>query len=247
VYGAHVLTGIVYFTVSAFSQQSFPLKHISPDIELLQISQHSYVHVSFTQVPGFGRVGSNGFLYMDDGKALLFDTPMNDTLTEQLVRWISDSLHCRIVGFVPNHFHADCMGGLNYLKRIGIPSYANALTIAIANSKSLPLPEEGFTDSLVLYLGGKAIVCSYFGPAHTADNIVTWIPSEKILFAGCMVKDLKAESLGNIADADLSEWPNTIQKVIAAYVSAVIVVPGHGAIGGKELLQHTEELLLKRK
>jgi metallo-beta-lactamase class B len=121
------------------------------------------------------------------------------------------------------------------------------LTIAIAKSKTLPLPEKGFTDSLVLHLGGKAIVCSYFGSAHTADNIVTWIPSEKILFAGCMVKDLKAESLGNIADADLSEWPITMQKVIAAYPSAVIVVPGHGAIGGKELLQHTEELLLKRK
>lgn len=62
-----------------------------------------------------------------------------------------------------------------------------------------------------------------------------------------MVKDLKSQTLGNIADADLAEWPNTIGRVIAAYPSANFVVPGHGAVGGTELLKHTEELLTKSR
>jgi metallo-beta-lactamase class B len=220
---------------------------ISEDIEVIQISTNSYVHVSYTQLPGFGRIGSNGLIYAVNGEALLFDTPMNDSLTMQLVNWITDSLKVRIVGFVPNHWHDDCMGGLNYLLSIGIPSYANEKTIAIAKSKDLPIPQHGFVDSLTLYLGDQMVVCKYYGPAHTLDNIVTWIPSERILFGGCMVKEMKSETLGNIADADLAEWPNTIARVIANYSSANIVIPGHGALGNQELLKHTLDLLTKTK
>lgn len=230
-----------------FPQDTLRQNTVSKDIEVIQISEHSYVHVSYTQVPPFGRVGSNGLIFTRDKEALLFDTPMNDSLTMDLVNWIADSLKARIVGFVPNHWHNDCMGGLNYLNSIGIPSYANERTIAIAKSKNLPVAQHGFADSLTLRLGDQAVICKYYGPAHTVDNIVTWIPSERVLFGGCMVKDLKSQTLGNIADADLAEWPNTIGRVIAAYPSANFVVPGHGAVGGTELLKHTEELLTKSR
>jgi metallo-beta-lactamase class B len=139
------------------------------------------------------------------------------------------------------------MGGLNYLNSIGIHSYANEKTIAIAKSKSLPVPQHGFVDSLTLHLSNQTVVCKYYGPAHTIDNIVTWIPSERILFGGCMVKELKSETLGNIADADLTEWPKTIARVIASYKSANIIIPGHGAYGRQELLKHTLDLLTKTK
>jgi metallo-beta-lactamase class B len=242
-----IAISIMCLTVPAFSQGTFHNIKVSEDIDVIQLSTNSYVHVSYTQLPGFGRIGSNGFIFTNNGEALLFDTPMNDSLTMQLVDWIKDSLKVRIIGFVPNHWHADCMGGLNYLNSIGIPSYANEKTIAISKSKNLPIPQHGFVDSLVLHLGNQTVICKYYGPAHTIDNIVTWIPSERILFGGCMVKDLKSETLGNIADADLIEWPKTIARVIADYSSANIVIPGHGAFGGQELLTHTLDLLTKTK
>jgi len=86
------------------------------------------------------------------------------------------------------------------------------------------------------------IDCYYFGGGHTTDNIVVWIPSEKILFAGCMVKEMSSKTLGNLADADVNEWPSTIDKVIDKFPSAKIVIPGHGKFGGKELLIHMQEL-----
>jgi metallo-beta-lactamase class B len=234
-------------TIPVFSQGTFHHMKVSEDIDVVQLSTNAYVHVSYAEFPGFGRIGSNGFIYTNNGEALLFDTPVNDSLTEQLVTWIKDSLKMHLVGFVPNHWHNDCMGGLNYLHSIGITSYANEKTIAIAQSKNLPVPQNGFVDSLVLHLGNQTVICKYYGPAHTADNIVTWIPSERILFGGCMVKELKSNSLGNIADADLTEWPKTIERIIVDFSSAVIVIPGHGEFGGQELLQHTLELLRKTK
>jgi metallo-beta-lactamase class B len=57
-----------------------------------------------------------------------------------------------------------------------------------------------------------------------------------------MVKSINSKDLGNTADGDLSAYPNTIDKVIAKFKDARIVVPGHGPYGGLELLTHTKEL-----
>jgi len=216
---------------------------ISDDIELIQLSEKAYVHVSISEIAGFGKVSSNGLIFVNGDEAFLFDTPATNSQTETLVKWIADSLSATVSTFVPNHWHDDCLGGLEYLHSIGVKSYANQMTIDLAKANGMPVPQHGFTDSLRLNLRGDIIECYYLGGGHTADNIVVWIPSEKILFAGCMVKDIHSKGLGNLSDAKLEEWYPTIQKVIAKFPDAKVVIPGHGQIGGKELLEHTSKLL----
>ena len=216
---------------------------ISDDIELIQLSDKAYVHVSISEMEGFGKVSCNGLIYADGDEAFLFDTPVTDNQTEILVKWIADSLSATVSTFVPTHWHDDCLGGLNYLHSIGIKSYANQMTIDLAKTNGKPVPRCGFTDSLYLVLHGDTVECRYLGGGHTADNIVVWIPSEKILFAGCMVKDINSKGLGNLSDAKLEEWYPTVQKVMAKFHDAKIVIPGHGPIGGKELPEHTSKLL----
>ena len=40
-------------------------------------------------------------------------------------------------------------------------------------------------------------------------------------------------------------WPGTMEKALAAFPAARIVVPGHGQPGGLELLRHTRDLALR--
>lgn len=217
---------------------------ISDDLAILPLSERVYVHISTGSAPGFGRFTSNGMIYCVEGKAMLFDTPMTDSLTRDLVAWITDSLHASIVGFVANHWHADCIGGLAYLEWLGIPSYASEKTIAETQMHHVAVPENGFSDSLVLRVGGAPVVCRYFGPGHTKDNIVAWLPAENILFGGCMIRSVHATTRGNIEDADLDAWPKTVSRIVDAYGSlATFVIPGHGEVGGPELLTHTISLL----
>ena len=116
------------------------------------------------------------------------------------------------------------------------------MTIDFARSKGLPVPDHGFKDSLELHLGEKLIKCYFPGAAHSLDNIVVWIPSEKLLFPGCMVKSSGAKDLGNTADGDLTAYSKTIDAVIRKFPTTQIVIPGHGNYGGFELLTHTREL-----
>jgi metallo-beta-lactamase class B len=219
---------------------------ISGDIELIQLSEKAYVHVSVSEIKGFGKVSSNGLIFVNGDEAFLFDTPVTNSQTETLVKWIADSLSATVSTFVPNHWHDDNLGGLDYLHSIGVKSYANQMTIDLAKANGMPVPHDGFADSLHLVLQGDIVDCYYLGGGHSADNIVVWIPSEKILFAGCMVKDIHSKGLGNLSDAKLDEWCPTIQKVMAKFPDAKIVIPGHGQIGGKELLEHTINLLEQR-
>ena len=233
---------IVLIQISVFSQSQDKTIKVSDDLELIQISDNAYIHVSFTISPEWGRVGANGLLLIEKNQAFLFDTPWTDKQTEDLISWIRDIMNVEIVGFIPNHWHEDCMGGLGTIQQQGIKSYANQQTIDIAKIKDLPVPENGFNDSLELKLGEKIIDCYYLGAAHSMDNIVVWIPSEQILFTACMVKDMRSKNLGNTADGDLISYPITLAKVMQKFPSAKMVIPGHGEYGGLELIEHTMEL-----
>jgi metallo-beta-lactamase class B len=159
-----------------------------------------------------------------------------------LLSYIRNELKLEVTGFISNDWHWDSMGGLQAVHDAGIPSYASEMTREMARSKGLPVHQNGFRDSLALKLGDKEILCYYPGPAHTLDNIVVWIPSERILFADCMVKEMKAKDLGFTGDGDVAAYAQTLGKVKERFPGAKIVVPGHGAVGGMELVNHTMKM-----
>jgi len=72
----------------------------------------------------------------------------------------------------------------------------------------------------------------------------TWfvIESNDNYFAACINKVIHSKRIGTTADADLIEYPKTIQKVIVRFPDAQIVIPEHGSFAGKEILTHTLEL-----
>ena len=72
---------------------------------------------------------------------------------------------------------------------------------------------------------------------------MVWLPKAQLLFGGCLVKSAHSKSMGYIAEASLTDWPVTISKVKATYPDAEVIVPGHGAIGNAQLLDHTQGLV----
>jgi metallo-beta-lactamase class B len=224
-----------------FSQDKFNIINIGKELQLIKISDNAFIHISYIH-NGINRYPCNGLILFEKDKAFLFDTPNIDSTTQILMKYLKNNLKLNIVGFIANDWHWDSMGGLDVLNKSGIPTYANNMTIDIAKSKGLPIPSVGFNDSLILKFGNIEIHCYYFGAAHTIDNIVVWIPSEQILFADCIIKELKAKDLGFTGDGDLTSYPVTLKKVKDKFLNAKIVIPGHGDFGGVDLIEHTIDL-----
>ncbi len=236
---------LINLVQSAFPANGSDTVFVSEDLQLIRINERTYAHVSWIENEKWGRFSSNGLLLISGNKGFLFDTPMTNELTEQLIRFIHDSLSVTLTGFVPNHWHDDCMGGIDVVHRHGIKSYALELTQIIAKENGLPVPQIGFHDTLNIDFNGLPVECRFFGAGHSLDNIVVWFPSEKILFGGCLIKDMRANHPGNYADGDLHAWPRTIEKIMKAYPEAKFVIPGHGSSGDRRLLDHTLDILRK--
>jgi glyoxylase-like metal-dependent hydrolase (beta-lactamase superfamily II) len=185
---------------------------------------------------------ANGMLAEIDGGLLLIDTPWTDEQTTTLLDFVQSDLRRRIVAAVVTHSHADRMGGLGALRRAGIPVGALDLTVAKARLAG-EAPDVLFTAHQGVHRDARGFELFYPGPGHTSDNIVVWLPRQRALFGGCLVKEAAATGLGNVAEADLASWPKAIAAVAERYPTAEVVVPGHGAEGTLTVLGHTLALL----
>jgi len=208
---------------------------ISDDLELQPVSQHAFIHISYLESAGYGRFTCNGLMVVSGDSVVIIDTPVNDSLSDQLLSWLKKKGYV-VKAVIPTHWHVDNLGGLKAFHEAGIPSYSYSLTRELAIQHHCEIPRIAFSDSMILRIGREKIICKFLGAGHSLDNIVVWIPSEKILFGGCLVKSAGSSELGNIADADVDTWPDTILEVMKQFSKADIVIPGHGEPGGKELL-----------
>lgn len=224
------------------------LKHIqiNSDLEILKLTPDCFLYTAWADMGRWGRIGSNGIVVIKNGKALLIDTPVHESQTIELAWWLDKNLDVKLESFVPGHWHDDCVGGMAWLNRNNVKTYANIQTNQILESKGMEQAKESFSDSLALTVGNINVELYYLGPGHSTDNIIAWIPTEKILFGGCMIKDINTTTIGNTADAaPLTEWLQTIKRIEDKFPSAKIIVPGHGEYGGKELFEHTKKIILK--
>ncbi len=179
-----VVTFLALLSFGETVAQSGKTHFIDEDIQLIHLQDSIYIHKSYHYFESYGRFPSNGLLVIKNGQALLVDTPIDNAKTEKLARYIIDSLGVEIKQLVIGHFHEDCLGGLEYLKTIGVSSLANSLTVAKCEEDSLQIPSSSFTGSTTFSFNGEAIECRFFGGGHSFDNITVWLPNRKILMGG---------------------------------------------------------------
>ena len=213
----------------------------SNDLIITQITENSFVHISFLQTNDFGNVPCNGLIVRNNNEVIIFDTPTNDNNSEELINWIKETLHSKINAIIPGHFHDDCLGGLKAFHNNNIPSYANYKTIEFAKEINSSVPKNGFKDSLTLKVGDENVIVKFFGEGHTRDNIVGYFPIENVMFGGCLIKEIDA-SKGYLGDANVADWSATVEKVKKEYPDVKIIIPGHGEYGDKKLLDYTIDL-----
>ena len=239
---AFLLCGNLYAqnTLSPKEFKPFEVYH-SEDLIIIQISDNAFLHTSFLQTNDFGKVPCNGMVVRNSNEVVVFDTPTNNKSADELIKFIKQKLHSKINAVIPTHFHDDCLGGLESFHQSKIPSFGNFSTIEFAKASNAVTPQNSFNDSLRLNIGNTYAIVKYFGQGHTKDNVVGYFPNDNILFGGCLIKELDATK-GYLGDANVEEWSNTVEKIKQQYPHVKMVIPGHGEIGGKDLLDYTIKL-----
>lgn len=211
-----------------------------PDLKIEKLEEGVYVHTSFEEVNGWGVVSKHGLVVLVNTDAYLIDTPFTATDTEKLVNWFVERGY-KIKGTISSHFHSDSTGGIEWLNSQTIPTYASELTNELLKKDGKVQATHSFS-GVSYWLVKNKIEVFYPGPGHTQDNVVVWLPENKILFGGCFVKP---HGLGNLGDANLVAWPKSAKILMSKYGKAKLVVSSHSEIGNASLLKLTWEQAVK--
>ena len=237
-----MLVGLLVWLVPICYGQDSPLAvYETDDLKIERLSANTFVHISYLDTKTYGKVACNGMLIVNDGEAVVFDTPTTEKASAELIAWIRGIANSKVKAVIATHFHEDCLGGVKEFHREGILSYASNQTIELLRKNKLVLPKKGFEKYMQLTVGDKKVICEHPSAGHTIDNVIGYFPFEEIMFGGCLVKSVGAGK-GNLQDANVHEWPKTIQKLKEKYNTLKWVVPGHGLSGGPNLLEYTIQL-----
>src|SRR5688572_33187337 len=97
---------------------------IAEGLSVIKLTDNVYQHISDLQTTDFGKVKCNGLIYINGKEGIICDTPVNNELSKALLEWIGQHYpQIKIKALIVNHFHADCLGGIETFHAAGITSY----------------------------------------------------------------------------------------------------------------------------
>jgi cyclase len=142
----------------------------------------------------------------------------------------------RVLGAAAVVAHVDCR---NQMARAAGPPPAGLFGPVDWGNVAPVLPGICFSSRLDLYAGERRVELLHFGtPAHTTNDIVAWLPRERILFAG----DLAFNGGTPFAlSGSIAGWLDVLTALDE--LDPATVIPGHGPPGGPGVLAETARYL----
>jgi glyoxylase-like metal-dependent hydrolase (beta-lactamase superfamily II) len=83
-------------------------------------------------------------------------------------------------------------------------------------------PTIAFDHELTMMMGSREVRILFLGRAHTAGDVVVYLPKERILIGG----DIVSTMTSNMYDGFVTEWPQTLEEL--KKLDYDIILPGHG-------------------
>lgn len=215
-----------------------------------EVAPHAYAYV---QPDGTWWINNTGFIVGRDGVTLI-DTCSTERRTRDMLAAVRSVTDAPLRHVVNTHHHGDHTHG-NYLTApaaiighracrdlmlaTGIDHYVTAFEQPDWGRLEFVAPSVTFESRLDIWADDLRIeLHSIGGPAHTTNDVVAWLPEEKVLYTGDLVfhGGTPFVLMGSVSGSCAS-----IDRMRA--FEAEVIVPGHGPVCGPEVLDVIERYL----
>jgi glyoxylase-like metal-dependent hydrolase (beta-lactamase superfamily II) len=215
----------------------------SPTIR--QIAPGVYAAIGDTGRGSEGRPNA-GFIVTDEG-VVVIDALASPQQGEQLARAIRKVTRQPVRWLILTHHHPDHHFGAIVFRRLGAKVIAHPDRRVLATEAGedaliadwvrvvgldamrgfefADVPDRPVTGSDTLRMGGKTIVITHPGAAHTAGDLMVWLPQERVLFAGDILIE---DGVTMVVDGDSADLLKALALIDS--LKPAVAVPGHGAI-----------------
>jgi len=243
--------------VPAFSQTtastdgSVNSKKSAPEMLAQKVSPSAWY------VEGLGALGSsanqnfisNAAFIVTPAGVVVIDALGSPALADRLTAEIRKVTPLPVTHVIVTHYHADHIYGLQAFKAQGARIIAHRAALEYLNSETARLrleasrhdlapwvdekthlvPADEWIDGPVeLVVGGVRFMLQPVGPAHTPEDLVVYLPKEKVLFAGDLVFRSRIPYVGQ---ADSGHWIKSLDTLLS--FDSAVIVPGHGPLSSE--------------
>jgi glyoxylase-like metal-dependent hydrolase (beta-lactamase superfamily II) len=222
------------------------IKEIAPDVFV----------ISDRRVPLVPNIG----IILGRETALVVDTGMGPTNGKKVFDTAKRLAGERVLVLTLTHFHPEHGFGAQVFKGVAKIHYNRAqrdelqakgeaylamfktfgpAVAAALEGTILVQPDWVYPGALAkIDLGGREAELRTWGLAHTAGDQIVWLPEERILFTGDLAEERTFPIFPwfppNDVDIDGVRWADILRELVSW--EPAVVVPGHGDIGGVEIL-----------
>jgi glyoxylase-like metal-dependent hydrolase (beta-lactamase superfamily II) len=206
-------------------------------------------------------ISNAGFVVTPAG-VVVIDALGSPELARELLAAIHRITPLPVTHVILTHYHADHIYGLQEFKKAGAKIIANRHGLEYMNSETAAnrlvasradlapwvnadthlVPADQWLDGAFdLVVGGVHFLIRPVGPAHTPEDQVVFVPSERVLFAGDVVFRGRVPYVGQ---ADSRHWITALDELLK--LDPLVLVPGHGpkSTTAREDLQLTRDYLV---
>lgn len=225
--------------------------------------------VSFTEVGegiwGFTAQGDpNTGVIIGDDAVMIIDTQATPVMAQEVIRCVRGVTDKPIRYVVLSHYHAVRVLGASAYEAQEVIASKTCRTMIVERgqedwesefarfprlfraAESIPgltWPTMTFANQMTVYLGRRRVDLMHLGRAHTAGDIVAWVPDAAVMLSGDIVESHSACYCG---DGHFADWLHTLDAVAA--MSPDAIVPGRGgALVGQDAVEaalfHTRDFL----
>jgi cyclase len=202
----------------------------------------------YIQPDGSWMINNTGFIVARDGVSAI-DASSTERRTRAFRDAIGSVTRAPVRTLVNTHHHPDHTAGnglfadativahelaRDEMRVLGLPRNSGVWTDTDYGDLKLALPFLTFADRLTLWADDLRCELLFAGaPAHTTNDIVVWIPERSVLFSGDLLFNggtpflLSGSVLGAI---------DVLENFLIP-LGAQTIVPGHGPVGGPELIE----------
>lgn len=205
--------------------------YLRPFVEKMKVIENINYDKDLNIVIGGG--GNSGII-SSDSLVIVVDTKMDDA-AKNLYDQVKAMAGARPILVVNTHYHPDHIGGNKFYTGATVlagANYGKETWIKEAGEESLP--NQWLKNRMDIKMGDDTVTIVNFGRnAHTESDVFVYLHKRKLLFGGDVILNKqnaiimgKGDPLGYLRAFEYLQKEFDIEHV----------VPGHGAIGGKDVL-----------
>ena len=210
------------------------LVYVRPVIKKIETTEVIKYDPKLTLLLGGG--GNSGIL-VSEKLVLVIDTKMNEAAA-QMYRTVKDLAGTKPILVVNTHYHPDHTKGNKYYhgqKILAGGNYSEELWLKKAGRDTLP--NEWLKDTRDIPMDDETVtLINQPRMTHTESDVFVYLHKRKMLFGGDVILNRQAPSLSGGA-ADPEAYLEAFDKLPKRFAIEK-VVPGHGAIGGIEIIDN---------